>query len=104
MDDDENLLPCLLSWLCAPRGRLRDARRALLRLLLLLLLLLLRLRLTALRRAAGLYRQILDERETNARLEPFTSDVAALRRHLVDAELLERTRSGSEYALVTSDL
>lgn len=45
---------------------------------------------------------VLSERETNERLERFTDDVAALRRHLVDAELLERTRSGSEYAPVAS--
>lgn len=44
--------------------------------------------------------EVLSERETNARLARFTDDTAALRRHLVDAELLERTRSGSEYALV----
>lgn len=48
--------------------------------------------------------EIYTEPETNERLEPFTDDVAALRRHLVDAEVLERTRSGSEYALVPSDL
>lgn len=43
---------------------------------------------------------VLSERETNERLTRYTGDVAALRRHLVDAEILERTRSGSEYALV----
>ena len=38
--------------------------------------------------------------DVNARLEPYApgSDVAVLRRYLVDHELLERTRSGSEYA------
>lgn len=46
--------------------------------------------------------QVYVERELNERLAPFTDDVAALRRHLVDAEILERTRSGSQYALVTS--
>lgn len=46
--------------------------------------------------------EVLSERATNERLERFTADVAALRRYLVDAELLERTRSGSEYALVES--
>ena len=46
---------------------------------------------------------VLSERETNERLARFTDDVAALRRYLVDAELLERTRSGSEYALVEAD-
>lgn len=44
--------------------------------------------------------EVLSERETNERLLRFADDTAALRRHLVDAELLERTRSGSEYALV----
>lgn len=47
--------------------------------------------------------QVLTEQETNDRLAPFTNDVAVLRRYLVDAELLERTRSGSEYALVESE-
>jgi hypothetical protein len=46
---------------------------------------------------------VLTEKETNERLAPFTDDVAALRRYLIDAELLERTRSGSEYALVESE-
>ncbi len=46
--------------------------------------------------------EVLSEKDTNERLSQFTDDVAALRRFLVDAELLERTRSGSEYALVTS--
>lgn len=44
--------------------------------------------------------EVLTEQQTNERLEPFTDDVAVLRRYLVDAELLERTRSGSEYARV----
>lgn len=43
---------------------------------------------------------VLTELEVNERLEPFTSDVAVLRRYLVDHELLERTRSGSQYAPV----
>jgi hypothetical protein len=43
---------------------------------------------------------VLTERAVNERLAQFTDDVAALRRHLVDAELLERTRSGTEYAPV----
>jgi hypothetical protein len=44
--------------------------------------------------------EVLDERELGERLEPFApaSDVAALRRHLVDHGLLERTRTGSQYA------
>ena len=48
--------------------------------------------------------ELLTESDTNERLARFTVDVAALRRHLVDAELLERTRSGSEYAVVASGL
>lgn len=43
---------------------------------------------------------VLSERAVNERLAVFTDDVALLRRHLVDHGLLERTRSGSEYALV----
>ncbi|HEX5859439.1 MAG TPA: GNAT family N-acetyltransferase [Microbacterium sp.] len=43
--------------------------------------------------------QVLSEREINARLSAFTGDVALLRRLLVDHGVLERTRSGSEYAL-----
>ncbi len=39
------------------------------------------------------------ERELTDRLRRFTDDPAALRRHLVDSGLVERTRSGSEYAL-----
>ncbi|MFE7844806.1 DUF2087 domain-containing protein [Microbacterium sp. NPDC057407] len=46
--------------------------------------------------------EVLTEIETNERLEAFADDVAALRRYLVDAGLLERTRSGSEYALADS--
>lgn len=44
--------------------------------------------------------EILDERGINECLEAVTDDVAALRRHLVDHDLVERTRSGTEYALV----
>jgi hypothetical protein len=44
--------------------------------------------------------EVLSEQETNDRLARFGDDTAVLRRYLVDAELLERTRSGSEYALV----
>ena len=44
--------------------------------------------------------EVLSERDVNERLEPFTDDVAALRRYLVDAALLERTPSGSTYARV----
>ena len=42
----------------------------------------------------------LTESAVNERLEPFTDDVAVLRRYLVDHELLERTPSGSTYAPV----
>ncbi|MFL0564606.1 DUF2087 domain-containing protein [Microbacterium sp. 179-I 1D1 NHS] len=44
--------------------------------------------------------EILDERGINERLAALTDDVAVLRRYLVDHELVERTRSGTEYALV----
>ena len=47
--------------------------------------------------AAG---EVVDEREVNARLSAYADDVALLRRHLVDHGILERTRSGSAYALV----
>ncbi|MGN6218596.1 MAG: DUF2087 domain-containing protein [Microbacterium sp.] len=42
--------------------------------------------------------EVLSERQTNERLAAFTGDAAVLRRYLVDAGMLERTRSGSEYA------
>ncbi|WP_065571514.1 DUF2087 domain-containing protein [Microbacterium oleivorans] len=44
--------------------------------------------------------EVLDERGINERLAALTDDVAVLRRYLVDHELVERTRSGTEYALV----
>lgn len=44
--------------------------------------------------------EIVDERGMNERLATITDDVAALRRHLVDHDIVERTRSGTEYALV----
>ncbi|MET0812194.1 MAG: DUF2087 domain-containing protein [Microbacterium sp.] len=49
--------------------------------------------------------EVLTESGVNERLEPFApaGDVAVLRRYLVDHELLERTRSGSEYALVSGE-
>ncbi len=47
--------------------------------------------------AAG---EVVTERELTERLAPFGPDTAALRRAMVDAEVLERTRSGSEYARV----
>ncbi|QNE37008.1 DUF2087 domain-containing protein [Leifsonia shinshuensis] len=43
--------------------------------------------------------EVVSEREVTERLTRFTRDPAALRRFLVDEALLERTRSGSEYAL-----
>lgn len=43
--------------------------------------------------------EVLDERTLTERLTAFSDDPAALRRYLVDLGLLERTRSGSEYAL-----
>lgn len=46
--------------------------------------------------AAG---EVLDEREVNDRLAAFADDIALLRRYLVDGGILERTRSGSAYAL-----
>ena len=42
--------------------------------------------------------EVLDEKTLNSRLAAVADDVALLRRHLVDHGLLERTRSGSEYA------
>lgn len=42
--------------------------------------------------------EVVGEREVTERLSRFSDDPAALRRYLVDAGLLERTRSGSEYA------
>lgn len=45
--------------------------------------------------------EVVDETEINERLTAFHDDVAVLRRYLVDAQLVERTRSGTEYALVT---
>ncbi|OUE23939.1 hypothetical protein BFL36_07080 [Clavibacter michiganensis] len=42
--------------------------------------------------------EVLDERALTARLARVTDDHALLRRHLVDAGLVLRTRSGSEYA------
>lgn len=46
--------------------------------------------------------EVLDEKELGERLSAFTDDVAVLRRYLVDHDLLERTRSGSEYARVST--
>lgn len=42
--------------------------------------------------------EVVSETELNERLAKFSSDTAALRRYMVDDEVLERTRSGSEYA------
>lgn len=46
--------------------------------------------------------EIVTERELTGRLERFADDVALLRRHLVDHGVVERTPSGSEYALAPS--
>lgn len=45
--------------------------------------------------------EVVSEAELGERLRRFSADTATLRRYLVEAELLERTRSGSEYARVT---
>lgn len=49
--------------------------------------------------------EVLSEAEVNERLLPYSpgGDVAVLRRYLVDDGLLERTRSGSQYAAVRPD-
>lgn len=44
--------------------------------------------------------EVLGEAELGERLSRFSEDTAVLRRYLVDAELLERTASGSQYARV----
>ena len=46
--------------------------------------------------------EVVTERELTGRLERFADDVALLRRHLVDHGVVERTPSGSEYALAPS--
>ena len=43
--------------------------------------------------------EVLAEADLNQRLRVFHPDVAMLRRYLVDASLLERTRSGTQYAI-----
>lgn len=43
--------------------------------------------------------EVVTERELTDRLAAHADDVALLRRHLVDHGVVERTRSGSEYAL-----
>ncbi|MBF4624778.1 DUF2087 domain-containing protein [Clavibacter sp. VKM Ac-2872] len=47
--------------------------------------------------------EVLDEKALTERLLRLTDDHALLRRHLVDAGLVLRTRSGSEYARATTD-
>lgn len=42
--------------------------------------------------------EVVTEKELNARLAAFDDDVATLRRLMVEAELLERTPTGTEYA------
>lgn len=44
--------------------------------------------------------EVVPEKELNARLATFDDDVATLRRLMVEAEVLERTPTGTEYALV----
>ncbi|MDT0180875.1 DUF2087 domain-containing protein [Microbacterium oleivorans] len=44
--------------------------------------------------------EVVDEQTVNERLAAISDDVAVLRRYLVDHELVERTRSGTEYAVV----
>ncbi|WP_337004257.1 MULTISPECIES: DUF2087 domain-containing protein [unclassified Microbacterium] len=46
--------------------------------------------------------EVLAEREVNARLLPYSEDVAVLRRYLVDYQLVERRADGTEYALTGS--
>lgn len=43
---------------------------------------------------------VYSESEVNDALRPFSPDVATLRRYLIDHALLERTRSGTEYARI----
>ncbi len=47
--------------------------------------------------------EVLSEQQINARLSDLTPDVAVLRRHLVDHGVVERTASGTAYALVTAE-
>lgn len=47
--------------------------------------------------------EVVTERELGARLDAFTTDPAYLRRAMYDAGILERTPTGSEYALVDAD-
>jgi hypothetical protein len=47
--------------------------------------------------------EVLDEKALTERLLRLTDDHALLRRHLVDAGLVLRTRSGSEYARATDE-
>ena len=49
--------------------------------------------------AAG---EVVAEKELNERLSRFDADTARLRRAMVDTEVLERTRSGSQYARVAA--
>ncbi|WP_227077693.1 DUF2087 domain-containing protein [Clavibacter nebraskensis] len=47
--------------------------------------------------------EVLDEKALTERLLRLTDDHALLRRHLVDAGLVLRTRSGSEYARAATE-
>ncbi len=44
----------------------------------------------------------LSEKEVNERLKEYSGDYATLRRYLVDFELIERTRAGTSYSLVSN--
>lgn len=46
--------------------------------------------------------EVLTERDVNARLLPYSEDVAVLRRYLVDYQLVERRSDGTQYALTGS--
>lgn len=46
--------------------------------------------------------EVVDERTITERLEPLTGDPVTFRRYLYDAGLIERTRDGQQYALVTT--
>ncbi|MGC5629212.1 DUF2087 domain-containing protein [Georgenia sp. Z1344] len=47
--------------------------------------------------------EVIPERELTDRLTAVTDDPARLRREMIDHEVMERTRSGSEYARVRDD-
>lgn len=45
--------------------------------------------------------EVVTEKDLNERLIRFSADTAGLRRRLVDAEMVERTRSGSQYSRIS---